>query len=367
MPANNTIWVLGDSLLTEAAGHYGSFKKRKGEQKSEAQTLYIENMYAIRLVSPGIYTDKQARNMPNIVLNSLVETLNLKAKVPHTIVILVNDYRFWNHCDILTHQMERILARFFREIRRIIEDRNLSLPPRAVNWDYPRLFITRAMPLPNGMTKPYPKGFKQNRRKYNRLVQRGEVHHNYRSINLAEFTSENNNKLFAPDGTLTKMGHKQLWISISDAIHKADNQDRINMNKVKAKQLATQVAITNSEMRNIHAGEDLSDVEPLQNNNTSDIGSPSTLLQKPTKRALLEDFNRHGHQQNKKQKQFVMETSPQSEISEYYTMNNRQRKPDNREVYHKQTAVSHFHNKHFNRNKGTGFHRNKSNWRHKQC
>lgn len=164
VPANNTIWVLGDALLKEAAGHYSYFKKKKGEQKSaDLQPLYMESMYAIRMVMSGIYTAKQAKNIPSIILNSLEDTLNVKAKVPHTLVILINNSRFWNDADLLQYQMDRILKRFFKEIARIIEDRNLSLPPRAVNWDYPRIFITKALPLPNNMSKPYPKGFKANR------------------------------------------------------------------------------------------------------------------------------------------------------------------------------------------------------------
>lgn len=312
VPANNTIWILGDSLLTDAAGFYTTFfKKRKGDPAQDFQTLYMENLYTIRIVPPGLYTAKQAGNIPNIVLNALVDTLNMKAKVPHSLVLIINDVRFWNNNDLLKFQMERIIARFMKEIRRIIEARNLSLPPKAVNWDYPRVFITRALPLPNNMSRPYPKGFKPNRRKYNKIIHRGETHHNYRSINCSEFTSKNENKLFARDGSMTQQGYRQLWIAISDAIHKADNQDRITLNKARAKQLAAQIKVTKQEMENIHGhSAEISDIEVLSSEDESKVAQP-------TKRALINDFDKVcSTPKIKANKALSLNSSP---ISEYFT------------------------------------------------
>lgn len=310
VPANNTIWVLGDSILTDAAGHYNFFKKKKDLDIPGTQVLYMENMYAIRLVSPGIYTAKQAKNIPNIVLNSLVDTLNVKAKVPHTLIILINDHRFWNHSDLLSYQMERILQRFIKEIRRIIEDRNLSLPPRAANWDYPRIFINRALPLPNNMTTPYPKGFKSNRRKYNKILERGASEHNYETINLPDFTSDNDNELFSRNGSITNKGYIQLWMAISDTVHKSDNRHRINMNKVMAKQLSAQITSGVLPSNQPTDKEELSDIELLD--------TPKQPVTKPTKRALVVDFNKCDRRNIDVPPQ---STSPQSTISEYYTSN----------------------------------------------
>lgn len=315
VPANNTIWVLGDNILTDAAGHYNYFKKNKDTKGLETLTnqLYMENMYAIRIVSPGIYTARQAKNTPNIILNMLVDTLNTKAKVPHTLVILMNDYRFWNNRDLLaTYQMERIIHRFLKEIRRIIEARNLSLPPRAVNWDYPRIFISQALPLPNNMSKPYPKGFKANRSEYNQLLQREEAQLNYQSVNMSAFSSENGNNLFSEDGAITQKGFRTIWTTISDAIHKSDNQNRINANKAKAKQLAAQMASATSEAT--HSVRQLSDADDESEiNNMDGCRKKKTKL---TKRALLDEFN-SSHRQTNTSKS--LQDSPNSEISEYFT------------------------------------------------
>lgn len=362
VPANNTIWIIGDSLLTNAAGHYNQFKRKK-DQKYQAgpdsQPLYIESMYAIRLIPSGIYTAEQAKNMPNIILNLLVDTLNVKAKVPHSIVIMINDHRFWNNADLLSYQMDRLIARFIKEFNRIIEARNLSLPPKAANWDFPRLFITRALPLPNNMTRPYPKGFKANRRRFNRLIQRGEEQHKYRSINLSEFTCDNSNKFFAPDGTITHTGYQALWIGVSDAIHKADNQDRIILNKAKAKQLAMQIAVTTDEVAQVKGNgcySDLSDIEPLGNHDATQNQRQKT--PKSTKRALINDFN----DQHIKRKMITGTMSPSSAISEYYTTQGKSGATDNPGFHHKRKFAHEFnrgyHHKKKARNKTAWFHNN---------
>lgn len=280
--------MLGDNILTDAAGHYNYFKKLKDSTDPGvlAKQLYMENMYAIRIVSPGVYTSKQAKNTPNIILNSLVDTLNTKAKVPHTLVILMNDYRFWNNKDLLDQQMNRILHRFLREIRRIVEARNLSLPPRAVNWDYPRIFLSLALPLPNNMTKPYPKGFKANRKAYNQLLQEEEDQLNYHSISMASFSSENENNLFSEDGVITQKGYRAMWTMISDTIHKSDNQIRIEINKARAKHLAAQMTSMKSEAQNKSGSLSDSDVSEI------DCGDRSReRTRKVTKRALIDEFN----------------------------------------------------------------------------
>lgn len=328
VPANNAIWFIGDSLLTDAAGYYSHFKRKKcdgreGAAAGQDQILYMESMYSTKMVPTGIYTAHQAKNMPNIILNNLVDTLNIKAKVPHSIVIVINDHRFWNNTDLLTYQMDRIVNRFFKEIRRIVEARNLSLPPRAVNWDYPRLFITRALPLPNNMSKPYPKGFKANRRRYNRVLTRSECDLNYRSINLAEFTCDNLNGLFSHDGSLTQAGYKSFWMSISDAVHKADNSDHILMNKIRAKQIASQISLTSSDVQNAATNRntsDISDVETMDNTSTQGPSPQNKQNEKSAKRKLLKEFNK---QRPRSQDNKNSPMSESSEISEYFTSHHR--------------------------------------------
>lgn len=323
MPANNSTWIIGDSLLTEAAGHYGVFKKKKGEsqQKLEENHLYIETMYAIQCISTGIYTVHQATNMPNLLLNVLVDTLNAKAKIPHTLVIVLNDHKFWNQSfDLLQFQMERIITKFIKEIQKIVEARNWSLPPKAVNWDYPRIFITKVLPLPNGMECPYPKGFKTNCRKFNKLLLRGEVPNKYFTINMAAFTCENDNNLFNKKGGLTDKGFREFWVAIRDAIHKSDNARRIKENKMKAKMIAKQITLNNGDVNQYNDKSDgnLSDIEALESettHNTAHHSKPADSPKSKPKRSLINAFNASEQHLPR----YQSHSPAPSDLSEYYT------------------------------------------------
>lgn len=238
--ANNSIWIMGDNLLLKAGGYYEAVKKSLREKKLEGITqdnrLYIDQHYAVKVVSPGLYDHA---NVPLIVLDSVVDTLNHNAKIPHTIVILLNDRKFWNNKALLTHEMRWILKKFFKEFNKILDARKYALDEKAVNWDYPRLFVTRPLPLPSNLpVEDYPTGFRSNRRKFNKLLDKAQSDGKFTVMNLGSFSSQNKNKLFNPDGTISEKGYHQIWIELSDTIQRDDAQVRTMMNKLKAKQMA---------------------------------------------------------------------------------------------------------------------------------
>lgn len=307
--------MIGDSLLTEASGHYSSiFMKKKGKHKSEDQ-LHIETMYALKCIPTGMYTAEQAKNMPKVLLDVLVEALNSHAKIPHTLIIVMNNHNFWNQSsDLLHFQMERIITKFIKEIRKIVELRNWSLPIKAVNWEYPRIFITKPLPMPNKL-EHYPKGFRPNRRRFNKLLLRGEATNRYKSINLAQFMCENENKLFDKKGRATEVGYKEFWIAVSDAVHKSDNNNRITNNKLKAKTLASQITLNQAELHEDN-NSTYSDIETCtQPENTIQACKRILPRNKPiSKRSLLQDFNNCDQE--------PCHSPALSTISEYFTSMN---------------------------------------------
>lgn len=237
VPANNSLWILGDILMTEAGGHYEKLKRKFREEKNDTadNRLYIDRHYAVKLFTPGLYT---GNNVPLVVLDSLVEALNHNAKVPHTIVLAMNDRNFWNDKHILK-QMAWILRKFFKELHKILDLRKYALDDNAVNWDYPRLLVTQPLPLPcNLPTEHYPKGFRSNRRKFNKLLDKAIEHGKYSIVNLASFTSQNKDSLFDEEGNISEKGYEQFWIKISNAVQNNDTQMRIIANKIKPKKLA---------------------------------------------------------------------------------------------------------------------------------
>lgn len=44
-------------------------------------------------------------NVPKLILEGLVETLNQNAKIPHTLIVVINDKSFWNNKDLLEHHV----------------------------------------------------------------------------------------------------------------------------------------------------------------------------------------------------------------------------------------------------------------------
>lgn len=241
VPANNTIWILGDNLLREASGHYEKYKKTLKEQKIGTQDnrLYIDKHYAVKIISPGMYIHG---NTPVVILDGLVETLNHNPKIPHTIILMVNDRKFWNNKEILDAHMDRILQKFFKEFNKILDMRKYSLDEKAVNWDYPRLIVTRPLPLPSNLpAENYPTGFRSNRRKFNRILDKQKEDAKISIANFGSFTSQNKDKLFKDDGSISEKGYDQIWIDLSDTIHKDDEKWRILTNKFKAKQIAKEL------------------------------------------------------------------------------------------------------------------------------
>lgn len=239
MPANKTIWILGDALLREAAGHYQALKKElKSERGNNGldNRIHIDKNYAVKIASPGMY---MGNNVLAIILDSLVDMLNANPKIPHTMIIVLNDKKFWNDKDLLSKQMDRLLTKFLKELHKILDLRKYALDEKAVDWDCPRLFLTRPLPLPNNLAKEsYPTGFRSNRRKFNKILDKSTKQGNYSIINLAGFTSQNKEKLFDLNGKISEKGLRQFWIEISSAIQLDDETQRIAANKLKAKKMA---------------------------------------------------------------------------------------------------------------------------------
>lgn len=242
VPANNHIWIFGDNLLCEAAGHYEKIRKNLKEKLKESTSrdnrMYIDRHYAVKIVSPGLY-GKDNCNIPALILDGLVEALNQNPKIPHTIIIVINDRRFWNNRDLLSNQMAWIMKKFLKELNKILDNRKYALDDKAVNWDYPRLFITRPLPLPSNLpTDYYPIGFRSNRRKFNKILDNLVEDGKFTLLNLGSFTAQNKDKLFTETGIISEKGFEQFWIDLNDAIQKDDAKFRVMMNKIKAKQLA---------------------------------------------------------------------------------------------------------------------------------
>lgn len=280
------VWILGDNLLNDAAGHYQKYKPKPGDGWDNV-SLYLEKAYAVKRITPGSYYCDSSKpfNSPALILHSYISALNepLNAKIPDVIVILWNDYRFWNSADLLKKQMTKVIHKFIKELKKITEIRNYDLPQKAANWDNPRIFINKPLPLPNNMTTKYPPSFKSNRRRFCKLLHKGSVKDGYTLLSFEEFTSDNANKFFHQNGTIAEEGYNHIWSVVSDTIHKNDKHLAKIARKVKAKELATIPEAQSTDC-------DESDMDGIWNADSEN--STPTTKQSPARRSLLSDFDK---------------------------------------------------------------------------
>lgn len=179
--------------------------------------------------------------------------------------------------------MTKIFHKFVKEIKKIAEIRNFALPEKAANWD-PRIFITRPLPLPNNM-QSYPPKFKANRRRFIKLITKSEKREGFTSINFDEFSCENKNKYFHPDGNISQEGYDYMWRAISDSIQASDKEIEKLLRKIKAKQLASNEDKQKSTPERQVSIDGIWDLEtqPKAHDHSS---SP------PVRRSLQSDFNK---------------------------------------------------------------------------
>lgn len=275
-------------------GHYEKIKKSLKEQRVDTglasdNRLYIDKHYAVKIAPPGIY---EHGNIPVVILDSLVDMLNTNAKIPHTIILVINDKNFWNNKMLLKKEMAWILKKFFKEFHKIIDARKYALDHNAVNWDHPRIFITRPLPLPNNLPQPdYPPGFRSNRRKYNRILDKAQDTGKFSIMNLAAFTSQNKKGLFNTNGSISEKGYDQFWIELNDAIQKDDEQLRVLFNKLKAKQMAKAME---AELLTVDESDDddlISDTED-KSSRQQNVQENKPKVKSPARRSLLKTFDK---------------------------------------------------------------------------
>lgn len=187
--------------------------------------------------------------------------------------------------------MAWILKKFFKEFNKILDARKYALDDKAVNWDYPRVFVTRPLPLPSNLpAAKYPSGFRSNRRKFNKLLDKAKSDGKFTVMNLGSFTSQNKNQLFDPDGIISEKGYRHLWTEISDAVQKDDDQVRMMINKLKAKQLAKSME---EELMTVDSSDDEEKTTPQKRDDSSQKKKnyrQKSLIKSPVRQSLTHTF-----------------------------------------------------------------------------
>lgn len=215
VPANKEIWILGDSFLTLAGQHLEFWKELARRNPNEA--LYIIQWYDVKLFAPQGTT----LNAVELILSTFVQALNTRPKLPSIIVTCLGDTKFWCDNDALKFTMDTILIGLLKELKRIIQTRQRDLPQKAVGPD-PELFFTKLHWKPEGAIDTvllYPK----KRRTFNRLLDTIMKPRGAKTVNLNELTTKVDPDFFLGHGALSEQGFRQVWKSLSEAIHDYNN------------------------------------------------------------------------------------------------------------------------------------------------
>lgn len=215
VPANSEIWVIRDSFMTLAAQHIEFWKAQA--QRDPHEALYMLHWYDVKAVISQSISSKAAE----VITSSLVNMLNNRPKPPQVLVVLLGDIKFWCDENALKYSMDTILIGLIKEIRRILSLRQRDLPPKAVGPD-PLIYVVKLHWKPDKAVDSVPM-YPKRRRTFNRLLDTIMRPRGVKTISLNEITIKVDKNFFLNHGSLSELGHRQIWKSLSDAIKDYDN------------------------------------------------------------------------------------------------------------------------------------------------
>lgn len=178
--------------------------------------LYILHWFDVK----AFPSHSMSTNALEVILSSLVGALNNRPKLPHTIIIMLGDIKFWCDHQSLQFTMDSLLKVLIKEIKRIIQVRQRDLPVKAQSDD-PRLFAVKLNWKPEKAVDSvafYPK----KRRTFNKLLDSVVRPRGVSTILLHEINDQWDPDLFLGHGELSQKGYRQVWSSLSKAIHDFD-------------------------------------------------------------------------------------------------------------------------------------------------
>lgn len=210
VPADHEIWVIGDKQMTFVSQHLEYWKEKA--RRDPHESLHILRWYDVKAFPP----QSMSSNAVEVILSSLVGALNNRPKLPHTIVVMFGDTKFWCDSQTLKFTMDTILIILVRELQRIVQERQKDLPLKAVGMD-PAIFFVKLNWKPDNALESvhsYPK----KRRTFNKLLDSIVRPRGGNTILLHEVNGSLDEQLFLNHGELSEKGYRQIWKSLSEAI-----------------------------------------------------------------------------------------------------------------------------------------------------
>lgn len=115
VPANHEIWVIGDNYMTLLSQHLDYWKDQARINPHEA--LYMLRWFDVKAISP----QSSSTNAVEVIVSSLIGTLNTRPKPPDILVVMFGDVKFWCEPQALRFTMDSIIKVLLKEIRRVLQ------------------------------------------------------------------------------------------------------------------------------------------------------------------------------------------------------------------------------------------------------
>lgn len=200
--------------MTLAAQHLEFWKNSARKDPHEA--LYMLHWYDVKAVVPH----STSSNAAELITSSLVDILNTRPKLPQVLIIMLGDVKFWCDEEALDFTMDYILIGMLTEVKRILQTRQEDLPSKAVGYD-PQIYIVKLHWKPDKAVDSVPM-YPRKRRIFNRLVDTTMRPRGVKTISLNEITVKVDENFFLAHGSLSEMGYRQVWKSLSEALRDFD-------------------------------------------------------------------------------------------------------------------------------------------------
>lgn len=214
VPAEKEIWVIGDRHMTFVSQHVEYWKELNRRNLHEG--LYILRWYDVKAFPPN----SSSTNAMEVIISTLVGALNNRPKLPHSLVIMLGDTKFWCNQQALQFTMDTLLINLLMEINKVIQTRQRDLPVKAVGKD-PVIFFVKLNWKPENAIDSVP-NYPKKRRTFNKLLDTIVKPREAFTIMLHEINERFDKDFFLGHGDLSQKGYRQIWVSLSEAIQDFD-------------------------------------------------------------------------------------------------------------------------------------------------
>lgn len=226
--ANEEIWIVGDSLLTQVAGAYYDMKHAKHQ-------LYLWDNYDVH-----VYTMAEGNYLMKLQ-SGMIEGLMRRPRLPSKIVAILSDNPYKSETVFYFKAMERVIKWICGMIVSSIKKRKEQLPHKAIKYGLPKIFVTKPLLfkdkqqdfLLDAETGYRKEPLPSKTRKFGILVDKIVNSYAIQAIDL-KFDDTDSSLYNTSKTQLTTDGCQLFWMALSDEIRALDEL-RTNQMQTKFK------------------------------------------------------------------------------------------------------------------------------------